>query len=130
MMTPLIRILLVDRSLLLLFPTRIQPSATTSLIRMNLTLLVNPFFRWHSPLPLSFTKRMGNILIIPFLQRIPRQAAKHQPRNRRPNTAFPIALSRLLRNDSSSHSTNHAGPNTTVRGRKMLLRFVESVRGL
>ena len=123
-----IRVLLVDRSLLLLFPTRIHSSATTSQTRMYSTPSRQSFHCLFSSL--FNHKTLGNLLIIPLLQRIPCQAAKHQPRNRRPNATFPIPLSRLLRDDSSSHSANHAGPNTTVRGREMLLCFIEPVCGL
>ena len=82
------------------------------------------------PIPSSLhpQQRIKNSLIIPPLQRIPRQATKHQPRNRRPDTALPVPLRRLLRDDGPRHRADHARADPPVRRREMLLGLVEPVR--
>lgn len=67
----------------------------------------------------------ADLLIIPLLQRITRQPAKHQPRNRGSDAPLPIALSDFLRSDRPSDGANHTSANASIRSGKVLFRLVE-----
>lgn len=124
-----VRIPLASRPLFILLPTQYPSSAITTSDSHNTPSRHHPYLPPSpAPSPSQLHRRGKNLLIIHTLQRIPRQATNHQPRNRRPNTPLPIPLRRLLRDNSASHSANHARPDATVRSGKMLLRLVESIR--